>query len=91
MNSKNTYVPPHYCITVIFKPKGVESYKSSERRSVTFQVEDEKDRERYYKIATEKAIEKDIIDEFGIEYWEPYRLEIDSPSPPPELAEVRHF
>lgn len=91
MNNKNTYIPPYYCITVIFKPKDIIPYKSSERKSVSFQVDDEKDREAYYEIAAEKAIERDIIDEFGIEYWEPYRLEIDVPSLPAESAEVRHF
>lgn len=63
-------------ILVRFKPKGVESYESSEIKEVNIEVSDIMKRSQYYKIATQKCLDKGIIDKYGMKYWTPYSIRI---------------
>jgi hypothetical protein len=76
------YVPPYYTIEVQFKPKGVPAYEASDFKSVEFQVKCQKPRSKYYSRAIEKAVDDGVIDSYGIEYWEPFRIHITCPSAP---------
>lgn len=74
------YTPPRYEITVWFKPDGIPRYKASEKRKVIFTAKNDLSRSEYYQRAEKEAINQGIINSHGMEYWEPYKVDIRVPS-----------
>lgn len=65
-------------VTVKFKPKNVKSENASEHKKVSFILSDWTDKKEYYKIARNKAIEENIIDRYGMKYWEPFESSVSA-------------
>lgn len=63
-------------VSVMFKPKDIELDESSEIKKVDIVVPEIMNRSVYYRIARKKCIEEDIIDQYGMKYWEPYDIKV---------------
>lgn len=73
------YNPSYYEITVWFKPDGIPRYNASEKRKVDFEVDEELSRSEYYKKGRTEVLNQGVIDSRGINYWEPYKVDIRIP------------
>lgn len=74
------------CITVKvkFKPINTEPNKASEIRSIKIDFDEYKTRSVYYKVASNRVVDNEIISKYGIDYWEPYDITIVDQNLPDE-------
>lgn len=50
-------------------------------KKIMFKVDNYKSRKEYYRIAKQNCIKEDIIDKYGMKFWEPYDLKIINSNP----------
>lgn len=68
-------------VQVKFKPINIKPHNATEIKNIIFKVENYKSRKEYYRIAKQNCISEDIIDRYGMKFWEPYDLKIINSNP----------